>query len=312
MKQKNYYEILGINRRNSKDEIKLAYRKLAKKYHPDTNADNNEAEEKFKDVNEAYDILTDDEKRKRYDRQVSKYRYGFEDIDGSLPNVKYEFKSGINVINELLSTILGLKKDDKDDILNQFEDEIEGQSTKMKQKPEHGTDIETNLEITIEEAFFGTEKKIAIKGYKGGLKTFSVNVPVGIKDGEKIRLSSLGLPGKNGGKNGDLIITAKIKDHAELKLKGCVLSKEITISPAFAAVGGKYKLNFFNEDIFINLPKHLKNGQKITIEEKGYIVENNKRGDLIIVINIDMPEDISDREEKLYEQILKLENKKKK
>ena len=255
MKYKNYYEILNVNRKSSMQEIKLSYRKLAKKYHPDTSKEEN-AEEKFKDVNEAYDTLTNDEKRRKYDRQVHKYGYGIVDTEDSLSNIKYEFKSGVNVINDILTTILGFKKDDAQnfgDINNAPSDE-----KKQKQKSSRGSDIETNLEVTLEEGFFGVEKKIAIKGYRNGAKTFSVNVPIGIKNGDKIRLAALGNPGKNGGKNGDLIIN--------VKLDGIDLVKDITISPAFAAVGGKYKIIIFGEKIFVDLPKSARANQIVTVK----------------------------------------------
>ncbi|MNV92584.1 Chaperone protein DnaJ [compost metagenome] len=99
--------------------------------------------------------------------------------------------------------------------------------------------------------------------------------------------------------------------HEQFILKGCNLNKTIIISPALAALGGKYKLELLNETIYIDLPKHLKNGQNVIIEEKGYIFEDKKRGDLILNIHIDMPDNISEREEKIYEQLLKLENRKK-
>lgn len=305
MKQKNYYEILGVNRKTSKEEIKINYRKLAKKYHPDTNKDNPEAEEMFKNVNEAYATLMNDEKKKRYDKQVTKYKYGFVEEDGSLSNIKYEIKSGVNVINDLLNTILGFKKDDKSNSSSSTRS-----ASSAKQNAQKGSDIETSLEITLAEAFFGTSKKIAIKGYKGGIKTFSVDVPVGIKNGDKIRLAALGTPGKNGGKNGDLIINVKIKEDPNFKLNGLILSKDITISPALAAIGGKYKLEILGETIFIDLPKHLKNGEKVIIENKGYPDENGKRGNLQLIINIELPKDITEREQKLYEQLLKLEKRK--
>ena len=308
MKYKNYYEILNVNRKSSMQDIKLSYRKLAKMYHPDTSKEEN-AEEKFKDVNEAYDVLTNDEKRRKYDRQVHKYGYGMVESDDSLSNIKYEFKSGVNVINDLLTTILGFKKDEAQnfgDINNAPNEE-----RKQKQKAVKGTDIETNLEVTLEEGYYGVEKKIAIKGYRSGLKTFSVNVPIGIKNGDKIRLAALGNPGKNGGKNGDLIITVKIVENPEFKLDGINLIKDITITPAFAAVGGKYKLTVFGEKVFVTLPKELKNKQIITVKEQGYISEDSKRGDLNLRINIDIPDSLSEREIKLYEQLLKIENKKK-
>lgn len=304
MKQKNYYEILGVNKKTPKEEIKINYRKLAKKYHPDTNKDNPKAEEMFKNINEAYATLMNDEKKKRYDKQVAKYKYGFVEEEGSLSNIKYEIKSGVNVINDLLNTILGFKKDDKNSYQN------DRSSSSSKENSERGNDIETNLEITLEEAFLGTSKKIAIKGYKGGLKTFSVDVPVGIKNGDKIRLAALGCPGKNGGKNGDLIINVKIKNEPSFNFDGSILSKNITISPALAAIGGKYKLDVLGETIYVDLPKHIKNCEKVIIENKGYPNESGIRGDLQLIVTIDLPQNITEREQKLYEQLLKIEKKK--
>lgn len=310
MKYKNYYEILNINRKSSKEEIRSSFRKLAKKYHPDTNK-TPEAESMFKDINEAYDILTDDEKRKKYDRQVAKYGYGFTDTNSSLSNVKYEFKSGVNVINDLLSTILGLKKDDLQTIPNVENKTTAKEEKAAKQKPEKGKDIISNIEVTLEEGFFGAEKKIAIKSYRTGLNTFSVNVPIGIKNGDSIRLAALGNPGKNGGKSGDLIIHVKLLQDSEYKLEGLNLKRSITITPALAVLGGKYKLKLFNETIFVSLPKHLKDGEIVKVEKKGYISEDEERGDLLLKVHIDIPNDITEREEKLYEQILKIERKRK-
>ena len=311
MKYKNYYEILNINRKSTRDEIRNSFRTLAKKYHPDTNK-TPEAESMFKDINEAYDVLTNDEKRKKYDRQVARYGYGMVDTDSSLSNVKYEFKSGVNVINDLLSTILGLKKDDAQNFgdINNAPNSTKDEK-RQKQKPEKGKDIISNIEVTLEEGFFGAEKKIAIKSYRTGLNTFSVNVPIGIQNGDSIRLAALGNPGKNGGKNGDLIIHVKLLQDKEFKLDGINLKKNITITPALAAVGGKYKLKLFNETIFVSLPKHIKDGEMIKVEKKGYISEDEERGDLLLKVHIDMPNGITEREEKLYEQILKIERKRK-
>lgn len=303
MKYKNYYEILNVNRKNSVQDIKLAYRKLAKKYHPDTNK-TPEAESIFKDVNEAYATLMDDEKRKKYDRQVARYGYGFTENDYTLSNVKYEFKSGVNVINDLFTTILGFKKDEAQDV-----SEDNRSNKKSKQKPIKGTDIITHLDVTIEEGFLGVEKKIAIKSFKSGMQTFSVKVPVGIQSGDKIRLAALGNPGKNDGKNGDLIIHVKLLQSEEYTLNGIDLNKTITVTPAAAATGGKVKLQIFDEKFIVTLPKHVKSGELVNVPEKGYISEDGKRGDLILKVNIDLPDQISEREEKLYEQLLKFEKK---
>lgn len=302
MKYKNYYEILEVNRKSSDQDIKLNFRRLAKEYHPDKNK-SAEAEDKFKDINEAYAVLMDPEKRRKYDRQVAKYGYGFANLESGLQDVKYEFKSGANVFNDLLNQILGLRKDSS----AQNDNDID--SVERKQKPIKGTDIVTHLDVTLEEGFFGAEKKIAIKAYRTGMKTFSVKVPVGIKSGDKIRLAALGNPGKNGGKNGDLIIHVNLLENDEFKLAGSDLIKEIDITPAVAALGGKYKLQVMDEKLFVSLPKHLRDGEIVTVPNKGYIKEDGQRGDLNLKVHIDLPDDISEREEKLYEQLLKIERK---
>ena len=302
MKYKNYYEILEVNRKSSDQDIKLNFRRLAKEYHPDKNK-SAEAEDKFKDINEAYAVLMDPEKRRKYDRQVAKYGYGFANLESGLQDVKYEFKSGANVFNDLLNQILGLRKDSSAQNNNDID------SVERKQKPIKGTDIVTHLDVTLEEGFFGAEKKIAIKAYRTGMKTFSVKVPVGIKSGDKIRLAALGNPGKNGGKNGDLIIHVNLLENDEFKLAGSDLIKEIDITPAVAALGGKYKLQVMDEKLFVSLPKHLRDGEIVTVPNKGYIKEDGQRGDLNLKVHIDLPDDISEREEKLYEQLLKIERK---
>ena len=301
MKYKNYYAILEVNRKSSDQDIKLNFRRLAKEYHPDKNRQPG-AEEKFKDINEAYAVLMDAEKRRKYDRQVAKYGYGFANIEEGLRDVK--IKPGTNVFNDLLNQILGFKREGTSQSENEDIDSIE-----RKQKPIKGTDIITHLDVTLEEGFFGAEKKIAIKAYKTGMKTFSVKVPVGIKNGDKIRLTALGNPGKNGGKNGDLIIHVKLLENEEFKLSGADFIKEIDITPAVAALGGKYKLQVMDEKLFVSLPKHLRDGEIVTVPNKGYVKEDGQRGDLNLKVHIDLPEDISEREEKLYEQLLKIERK---
>ena len=141
------------------------------------------------------------------------------------------------------------------------------------------------------------------------MQTFSVKVPVGIQSGDKIRLAALGNPGKNGGKNGDLIIHVKLLQDEDYTLEGINLHKEITVTPAVSVTGGKVKLQIFDEKLIVTLPKHLKNGELVNVPEKGYITENGKRGDLLLKVKIDLPDAISEREEKLYEQLLKIEKK---
>ncbi len=308
MKQKDYYKLLGVNRKSTQEEIKSNFRKLAKKYHPDANVDNKEAEEMFKDLNEAYNILMDKEKKKKYDRQVSRYGYGNIDIDGS----GNSSKTGNNVMSEIMNTILGISKDTKDKVIaaaGNMKDDIKDKIEQQKE-PKKGENIETTLYVTIEEGFFGAEKKISFKTVRGGIKNYSVNVPMGIRDGEKIRLSGLGKPGKNGGKNGDLIILVKLRPHKMLRLEGADIQMKLEISPVQAIIGDTFQLKIFGEKVLVKIPKNTKTGDKLEILAKGYIVNQNTRGNLIIDIEIKMPENITEREEKLYEQLLKVEKQK--
>ena len=308
MKQKDYYKLLGVNRKSTQDEIKSNFRKLAKKYHPDANVNDKEAEEMFKDLNEAYNILMDKDKKKKYDRQVSKYGYGNVEI-GPGSN---DTRSTNGVMSELMSTILGISKDTKDKVIAAAENVRDDIKEKMDQQkePRKGENIETTLYVTIEEGFFGAEKKISFKTTRGSMKNYSVNVPMGIRDGEKIRLSGLGKPGKNGGKNGDLIILVKLRPHPMLRLEGADIQTKLQITPVQAIIGDSLQLKIFGEKVQIIIPKNSKTGDKIEITAKGYIVNQNTRGNLIADIEIVMPENITEREEKLYEQLLKVEKQK--
>lgn len=307
MKQKDYYKLLGVNRKSTQEEIKSNFRKLAKKYHPDANVDNKDAEEMFKDLNEAYNVLMDREKKRKYDRQVSRYGYGAVELG----SINSDSKTG-NVMSEIMNTILGISKDTKDKVVtaaSNVKDDIK-EKIEMQKEPRKGENIETTLYVTIEEGYFGAEKKISFKTTRGSMKNYSVNVPMGIRDGEKIRLSGLGKPGKNGGKNGDLIILVKLRPHPMLRLEGADIQVKLDISPVQAIIGDVIQLKIFGEKVLITVPKNSKTGDRLEISAKGYVVNQNTRGNLLIDLNVKMPEEISEREEKLYEQLLKLEKQK--
>lgn len=308
MKQKDYYKLLGVNRKSTQEEIKVNFRKLAKKYHPDANVNNKDAEEMFKDLNEAYNVLMDKEKKKKYDRQVSRYGYG----SVELGSVNSDGKTASSVMSEIMNTILGISKDTKDRVVTaagNVKDDIK-EKIEQQKEPRKGENIETTLYVTIEEGYFGAEKKISFKTTRGSMKNYSVNVPMGIRDGEKIRLSGLGKPGKNGGKNGDLIILVKLRPHPMLRLEGADIQVKLEISPVQAIIGDTIQLKIFGEKVLITIPKNSKTGDRLEILAKGYVVNQNTRGNLLIDLDVKMPDDITEREEKLYEQLLKLEKQK--
>ena len=305
MKQKDYYLLLGVNKRSSKEEIKANYRKLAKKYHPDANVGSPEAEEVFKDLTVAYDILMDKEKKKKYDRQVARYGYGIPPRATVKKEVKYGVKNG-DATSELISTLLGFGKGAKEMFEARAAD-IKEKIVARQQQPKKGSNIEAALEISLEEGFFGAEKKLSLKTVGGKVNNYTVQVPRGIKDGEKIRLAALGKPGKNGGKNGDLIITVKMKEHSVLKLDGQDIHTNVDVTYAQSVVGDKVKLKILEEQIEIEIPAGVKEQDKLVIEQKGYTNAENVRGNLVLHLNIKAPNDITERERKIYEQLLRVE-----
>ena len=305
MKQKDYYALLEVNKHSSKEEIKQNYRRLAKKYHPDANVGNPEMEEKFKDLTVGYDILMDKDKKKKYDRQVVRFGYGIPPKNVARDtSKKYGVKNG-DTANELITTLLGFGKD----ATNAFKEKASDFKVIIASKKEvkKGENVEANLEITLEEGFFGAEKKVSLKVAGGKINTYTVQVPRGIKDGEKIRLAALGKPGKNGGKNGDLIITAKLKDNQTFKLEGLHLSSNIDITYAQAMVGDKIYIKLFGEQVEVIIPEGTKEQDKLVIQNKGYIGSTGIRGNLNLMVNVKPPKTISEREKKIYEQLLRVE-----
>ena len=176
-----------------------------------------------------------------------------------------------------------------------------------KKEPKKGSNIEAALEISLEEGFFGAEKKLSLKTVAGKTNNYTVQVPRGIRDGEKVRLAALGKPGKNGGKNGDLIITVKMKEHSNLKLDGSDIHTNVDITYAQAVVGDKVKLKLLGEQVDVDIPAGIREQDKITIQKKGYVNADNIRGSLILHISIKHPEEITERERKIYEQLLRVE-----
>jgi len=305
MKQKDYYLLLGVNKRSSKEEIKANYRKLAKKYHPDANVGSPEAEEVFKDLTVAYDILMDKEKKKKYDRQVARYGYGVPPRSTSKKEVKYGVKN-TDATSELISTLLGFGKGAKEMFEARAAD-IKEKITARQHQPKKGSNVEASLEISLEEGFFGAEKKLSLKTVGGKINNYTVQVPRGIKDGEKIRLAALGKPGKNGGKNGDLIITVKMKEHSSLKLDGQNIHTNVDVTYAQSVVGDKVKLKLLGEQVEVEIPAGAKEQDRLVISKKGYTTAENVRGDLILHLNIKAPGEITERERKIYEQLLRVE-----
>ena len=238
MKIKNYYKILNLETSHvSIEEIKVAYRKAAKKYHPDLNVGDTLAEEKIKDINEAYRTLSNPAQKRKYDR-----------IWNTCFNKNEKALSGKGEKGSILNMFLGNLEEEK---------KAQNQTKKTSTK---GENIETEINISIKEAYYGIQKTIAIKTAEGSLKNLAVQIPKGIGNGEKIRLIGQGKPGQNGGKNGDLYIKIKIEDSKIFKLKGNDLYTDLLLTPWEAALGAKANINSIDDETNLYIPQGIQKG----------------------------------------------------
>lgn len=291
MSFKDYYNILGLNSNKvTLDEIKLAYREKAKKYHPDINAGDTSSEEKFKEINEAYKVLSDSKSRKRYDRSWFTYTERKKRIQNKEREVKKSFKE------KLIDILFGMNLPKK---------EVE----KKEKDPIIGENIETEVEVNVLEAFNGTSKKLKLLAIDGKTKTFNLNIPAGVQDGDKIRFVGQGKMGKNNGKRGDLLVKIKIIDTKDLKLVGADIYKEVSITPWQAALGTKLKIDAIDGEISLVIPKGTESGEKFTIKDRGYKFGRGNRGNFIIVTRIVVPKELTEKQEKIYNELKALDAK---
>lgn len=272
---KDYYKILDLKTsRVSIDEIKVAYRAAAKKYHPDLNVGDSLAEERIKDINEAYRTLSVPASKRKYDR-----------IWNSRNNINnYQKIKGKNIFNMFLGN-------------TENNEEID------KKLPQRGEDIETEINVKLEEAFYGLEKKISLRTVDGKMKTFSVKVPDGIRNGEKIRLIGQGKTGKNGGKNGDLFIKINIENSKIFKLFSTDLYTDLLLTPWEAALGTRTNVQTIDGETTIYIPQGMESGEKIKIPNKGYKDGKGGRGDLVAEIKIVVPKKLTEEENNLFEKL---------
>ncbi len=279
---KDYYKILGLetNKVNI-DQIKVAFREQAKKYHPDVN-NGTAAEERFKDINEAYRVLSNNTSKRKYDRIW--YSHVGKKIDKQKEKEQREARP--DLITLLFGTIRQKQK-----------------AMKEKTEPIRGENIDTQISLNLEEAYYGINKKISLRAVDGKMKTFSVDVPSGIRSGEKIRLIGQGKQGKNGGKNGDLFIKVNIEDSKKYKLQGYDIYTDLFLTPWEAALGTRVTINSIEDSSNIYIPQGISSGERVRIPQKGYKDGKGGRGDLIAEVKIVVPKKLSETETELYQKL---------
>ena len=281
---KDYYKILGLDTNKvAVEEIKIAYREQAKKYHPDVNVGNSNAEERFKDINEAYKVLSDIQSRRKYDRM-------WNSNIGKKKKYEEGKRENSSVFSDFFNIFFGSN-------VNKLE------KNKESKVPSKGENIETKIDISIEEGFYGAEKKISLRTTSGKMKTFTIKIPRGIRNCEKIRLLGQGKKGKNGGKSGDLLININIIDSPKYKLKGYDIYTDLYLTPWEAALGTRVNIQTIDEEISVIVPQGIASGEHLKVPEKGYLNGQGGRGNFIAEVKIMIPKEMTSEEQKLFEKL---------
>ena len=312
MDYKDYYQILGVSRDATTDEIKKAYRKLAAKYHPDKNPGDKSAEEKFKEINEAKEVLTDPEKRKLYDQFGKDWEYYKQaGAQGNFDWSKYAQQQGGGRAYTYSGNI-----EDMEDLFggggfSDFFDLLFGGGggartrtrhgrTRTRPTSQKGQDYAAEVFISLEEAYHGTSRQLNVDG-----QTIKINLKPGVADGQKLKVSGKGGPGVGGGQKGDLYITVKVYPHPLFERKGDDLYTDVKVDLYTAVLGGKVEVNTFKGKVKVDIAPGTNPGKVLKL--KGLGMPNYKHpstyGDLYVKINVEIPKDLTDKEIELFKKL---------
>lgn len=284
MAKKDYYEVLGVSKNASDDEIKKAYRKLAVKYHPDKNPGDKAAEEKFKEISEAHEVLSDKQKRARYDQ------FGHAGVGGNpgmggnpfqgggFQNFNFDFGGG-GGLDDILGSIFGFGGGSR--------------------RPTRGTDYRTTVTLSFEEAVFGTTKIVTADG-----KDLKVKIPAGIDDGMSIRLNGKGGDAPKGGTKGDLYVFIRVKPHKRLTREGSIILSEITVSMVDAALGTTVDVETIDGDVRMRIPAGTQSGTPFKLSGHGVPLmrSDGDRGPHIVTVTVETPKNLNKRQKELLEE----------
>ncbi|MFL6569347.1 MAG: DnaJ C-terminal domain-containing protein [Chthoniobacterales bacterium] len=314
---RDYYETLGVSKTASEDEIKSAFRKLARKHHPDVAKDKKSAEEKFKQINEAYEVLSDPEKRKKYDQLGADWNQpggGFQPPPGwgagQPGGGGYQRWSpgggnGGGVEFEFGGTGFS-------DFFEQFFGGGRGRSAfggfgQREATAERGSDVEADIMVTLEEALHGSKRTVSLRrGNSNKVETYQVKIPRGVHEGQRIRLAGQGEAGERGGKSGDLFLRVRLARHPDFSVEGSDLIHELEVAPWQAVLGAEVDVPTLEEKRRLKIPAGTQAGQRFRLRGRGLPQASGERGDLYVVVSLRVPKKITERERELWVQLAEL------
>lgn len=313
---KDYYTTLGVAREATPEEIKKAFRKLARQYHPDTAKDKKVAEEKFKEINEAHEVLSDPEKRRKYDQLGSRWNEagGFEPppgwqqhaAGGTQDGQGQEFHFGGTGFSDFFEQFFGGGSRYGFPQGGGFEDIPTGTT---QGRARRGHDIEGDILVTLEEAMNGTLRPISLQTVNRQTdavetQTFQVRIPPGATDGRRIRVPAQGEAGRNGGAAGDLYLRVRHAAHPDFTTREADLHHELNVAPWEAVLGAEVIVPTLDGSIKLRIPAGTEDSQQLRVRGRGLPKgKSGERGDFYVTVNVVLPTHVSDAERKLWEQL---------
>ncbi|MDL1914208.1 MAG: J domain-containing protein [Bergeyella sp.] len=295
----DYYKVLGLAKNATEDDVKKAYRRLARRYHPDLNPNDKEAEKKFKEINEANEVLGNPENRKKYDKYGEHWRHGEEYEKAQSRQESYWDASR----GGFAGGEFGSGEDFSDFFQSMFGGSTGGFSAGSSSGKFRGQDIYAELNLNLRDAYYSHKQVFEING-----KKVRITVPAGIQDGQQIRLKSHGGEGYNGGPNGDLYITFHIAEDPEFQRVGDHLKKNVSLDLYTAVLGGEIKIKTLGGEIKLKVKPETQNGTTVRLKGKGFPAykKEGSFGDLLVTYTIKIPTGLTEKQKELFQQLKNL------
>jgi curved DNA-binding protein len=308
---KDYYQTLGVAKDATEDQIKKAFRKLARQFHPDVAKDKKGAEEKFKEVNEAYEVLGDPEKRKKYDHLGPDWQQQPGGVPGGAGRPGGGFRGGVSPgggefnfegtgFSDFFESMFGGARRQRGGGFSWGEEEGDGY-----ERSRAGQDLETDLLVTLDEVIHGSTRSLTVqrRDTASGTETYQVKIPPGIREGQRIRLTGKGQIGRGGGAAGDLYLRIRLARHPDFRVEEGNLYYELELKPWDAVLGASVMVPTLDGRVSLRIAPGTQNQQRLRLRGLGLPDREKKRGDLFVEVRIEVPETVTDSEKELWEKL---------